>query len=145
MKKTSPLLLFLVFSLLFIVIASCGGSDSKTDTVKKDKYEQKKESLEEIEKKNPLRFLTVSSRDKRNLLGQTVINGTIKNAASVAVYKDIEIEISFYSKTNALLEKEIETIYDAIGPGKETDFKTKYRAPKGTDSVTLRVLKAKCE
>lgn len=145
MKKISKLFLFPVFGLLVMVVASCGGGDSKTDTVKKDKYEQKKESLEEIEKKNPLRFLSVSSHDKRNLLGQTVINGTIKNTASVAVYKDIEIEISFYSKTNALLEKDIETIYDAIGPGKESDFKTKYRAPKGTDSVSLRVLKAKSE
>jgi hypothetical protein len=147
MKKTSLLLLFSVFSLLCIVITSCGGSesDSKTDTLKKDKYEEKKENLADIENKNPVRFLSVNGHDKKNLIGQTVVKGTLKNKATVAIYKDVEVELSFYSKTGALLEKDIEVIYDKIEPGKETDFKTKYFAPKGTDSVALRVLKAKSE
>lgn len=147
MKKTRLLMLFSVFSLLCIVIASCGGSnsDSKTDTLKKDKYEEKKENLADIEKKNPVRFLSVSGHDKKNLIGQTVVKGTLKNKATVASYKDVEVEMSFYSKTGALLEKDIEIVYDKIEAGKETDFKTKYFAPKGTDSVALRVLKAKSE
>lgn len=145
MKKISKLIQFPVFGLLVMVIASCGGSDSKTDSLKKDKYEEKKESLAEIENKNPVRFLSVSGHDKKNLIGQTVVKGTLKNKATVATYKDVELELSFYSKTGALLEKDIEIVYDKIEPGKETDFKTKYFAPKGTDSVSLRVLKAKCE
>lgn len=145
MKKISKLFLFPVFGLLVMVVASCGGSDGKTDTGKKDKYEEKKENLADIEKKNPVRFLSVSGHDKKNLIGQTVVKGTLKNKATVATYKDVELELSFFSKTGALLEKDIEIVYDKIEPGKETDFKTKYFAPKGTDSVALRVLNAKCE
>ncbi len=144
MKKISPLLLLPVSCMLIIALASCGGSDNKTTaTVKKDKYEEKKESLEDMEKKDPVRFLSVSSHDKKNLIGQTVVKGTLKNRATVASYKDVEIELSFFSKTGSLLEKDNETIYETIAPGKETDFKTKYFTPKGTDSVAIRVLNAK--
>ncbi|MFN8252288.1 MAG: hypothetical protein U0V75_10430 [Ferruginibacter sp.] len=146
MKKTSLLLLLPVFSLLLITAVSCGGSDTKTTgAAKKDKYEEKKESLEDMEKKDPVRFLSVSSHDKKNLIGQTVVKGTLKNKATVASYKDIEIELSFFSKTGSLLEKDTETIYETIAPGKDADFKTKYFAPKGTDSVSIRVLSAKNE
>lgn len=144
MKKTRQLSLFACSILLVLLAASCGGNDPKTTaTVKKDKYEEKKESLEDMEKKDPVRFLTVTSHDKKNLIGQTVVKGTLKNTATVASYKDIEVELSFFSKTGSLLEKDNETIYETIAPGKETDFKTKYFAPKGADSVALKVLRAK--
>lgn len=143
MKKISKLFLFPVFGLLFMVVASCGGGESKTDAVKKDKYEEKKENLADMEKKSPVRFLSVSGHDKKNLIGQTVVKGTLKNKATVASYKDVEVELSFFSKTGALLEKDIEIVYETIEPGKEADFKTKYFAPKGTDSVALKVLSAK--
>lgn len=125
-----------------IIICSCNNSDKKAEGTK-DKYEQTKETLEETEKKNPTRFLSVTGHDKRNLIGQTVVKGTLNNSAKVASYKDVEIRLSFYSKTKALLEEDVETIFETIGPGKNADFKTKYFAPKGTDSVALKVLGAK--
>ncbi len=146
MKKLQNPVLIISFCLLFITLNSCGGSDAKNaSAVKKDKYEEKKETLEEMEKKDPVRFLSVSSHDKKNLIGQTVIKGTLKNKATVASYKDVEVELSFFSKTGTLLEKDNETIYETIAPGKESDFKTKYYAPKGTDSVVLKVVNAKNE
>lgn len=125
-----------------LFFTACSGDD-KTATKGKDKYEQTKESLEETEKKTPARFLTVSGHDKRNLLGQTVIKGTLTNNAKVVSYKDIDVELSFFSKTGALLEKDHEVIFETIAPGDSKNFKTKYFAPKGTDSVALKVLKAK--
>ncbi|MEI7471347.1 MAG: FxLYD domain-containing protein [Chitinophagaceae bacterium] len=127
-----------------IGITACNSNDNKA-VVKKDKYEQTKETLEQTEKKNPIRFLTVSGHDKHNLIGQMVIKGTITNTAKIASYKDVDIEISFYSKTGALLEKDNETIFETIGPGQSQGFKTKYFAPKGSDSVALAVIRAKSE
>ena len=86
----------LVF-LTAIVISACNSSDKKTDAAK-DKYEQTKETLEETEKKNPARFLSVTGKDKRNLFGQTVVKGTLNNTAKVASYKDVQIKLSFYSQ-----------------------------------------------
>lgn len=134
-------------ALLAVLISSgCGNHDEKpADKKPKDKYEQTKETLEETEKKNPQRFLSVEGHDRKNLLRQTVIKGTISNNAKVASYKDVDVELSFYSKTGALLEKDHEVIYETIAPGNKTDFKTKYFAPKGTDSVALKIIGAKTE
>jgi hypothetical protein len=127
-----------------IIMSACNSSDKKTDAVK-DKYEQTKETLEETEKKNPARFLSVTGKDKRNLLGQTVVKGMLNNTAKVASYKDVQIKLSFYSKTKALLEEDVETVFETLAPGKSAEFKTKYFAPKGTDSVALKIVGAKGE
>jgi hypothetical protein len=130
---------------LSLVFAACSSSDEETAEKPKDKYEITKETLEETEKKNPKRFLSVEGHDKKNLIRQTVIKGTISNSAKVVTYKDIDVELCFYSKTGALLEKDHEVIYESVAPGSNANFKTKYYAPKGTDSVALKILGAKTE
>lgn len=134
-----------LFALVFIstVLLSCGGNDTKNPVTEKENYEKTKESLGDKEKKNPENFITVSGHDKHNLLGQTVVKGTVTNKATVATYKDVDVKLDFYSKTGTLLETDKETIFEVIGPGQSKNFKTKYFAPKGTDSVALSVTAAK--
>ena len=106
-------------------------------------YEKSKASIEELEKKDPVRFLKVSGSNKRNLLGQTVIKGNIFSNAKMVTFKDIDVKLSFYSKTGALLEEDHEVVYESVNPGGSAGFKTKYFAPKGTDSVAMKVISAK--
>ena len=87
--------------LLSALLISCQ-SKVKTEATEKDNYEKAKESLKEKEKKNPTAFLKVTGKDKHNLIGQTVIKGSVANAAKVCVYKDVELELSFFSKTGVL-------------------------------------------
>lgn len=144
MKQLSVLIFAALFSAA--VFTSCGSSDNKTASTTKDKYEKEKETLEEMEKKNPLRFLSAAViKDKKNLLGQTVIKGEVNNKAKVATYKDVEIKILYYSKTASLLGESVETVYDKIAPGTVATFKSKEWAPKGTDSVVLKIMGAKVE
>ena len=140
MKKIIPALILVSF-----VFAACGGDEKANEGKEKDKYEQTKETLEQTEKKNPKRFLTVEGSDRKNLIGQTVIKGTISNKATVASFKDVDVELSFYSKTGALLQRDHEVVYETIAPGNNTDFKTKTRAPVGTDSVAMKIVGAKTE
>ncbi|MEP7230483.1 MAG: hypothetical protein ABI691_09545 [Ginsengibacter sp.] len=42
-----------------------------------------------------------------------------------------------------MFETDKETIFELLPPGQSKNFKTKYFAPKGTDSVALEVLAAK--
>lgn len=139
MKKIIPALIVLSF-----VFTACDGSDEKSADAK-DKYEQTKESLEQTEKKNPMRFLSVEGNDKKNLLRQTVIKGTITNKATVAAFKDVDVELSFFSETGALLLKDHEVVYKVIAPGSSESFKYKTYAPKGTDSVVMKITGAKAE
>lgn len=135
MQKIIPLLI------LFFFITACKNQKNEKDFDTKS-YETVKETLAEKEKNNPGRFLMVSNRDRKNIIGQTVVIGSISNKATVCWYKDVELRLSFYSKTGAKLDEGLETIYENIGPGKTVKFKTKYFTPKGTDSVAISVNKA---
>ncbi len=138
MKK---FILFLLIS--SVILCSCNSNSAKNAQTEKESYELTKENLLKKEQKDPSVFLMVSGHDKRNILGQTVVKGTIINKATVAVFKDVDLKLSFYSKTRALLETDKETIFEILYPGEYKNFKTKYFAPKGTDSVALEVLGAK--
>lgn len=127
---------------LSVITASCNSSESKESKIN-DKYEETKLSLEEIEKKTPARFITVTGSDKRNIVGQTVVKGKVQNNARMATFKDIDVKLFFYSKTGVLLQEDQEMIYETLGPGESRSFKSKYFAPKGTDSIAMKVVSAK--
>ncbi len=134
-----------IFILIIVCAAmySCNNNDASSADSEKNSYEKTKESLLEKEQKSPQNFLIISGNDKHNLVGQTVVKAAITNKASVASYKDVDIQLDFYSKTGTLLETDKETVYEIISPGESKSFKTKYFAPKGTDSVSLKILSAK--
>ena len=136
-----------MYKLLFALITSatffsCQSTESKRNS-DINSYEVSRENLLSKEKKTPEYFLSVSGHDRRNLFGQTVVRGTVTNKATVASYKDIDVKMDFYSKTGTLLETDHETVYEVIPAGQSKSFKTKYFAPKGTDSVALHVVSAK--
>lgn len=127
--------------LLSVALFACtdGKKDKKFDT---ESYEKTKETLAEKEKNNPARFLIVTNRDRKNIIGQTVVIGTLTNRATVCWYKDVELRLTYFSKTGVKLDEGLETIYENIAPGKSVKFKTKAFAAKGTDSVAVTVIKA---
>lgn len=131
---------FAIFAFLMIVF-SCNSNDTKAK-VENANYEMNKSALFKKEAKDPAMFLRVSGDSRKNIVGQTVVKGTITNNATVAIYKDVDLKLSFFSRTKALLETDKETIYVIVDPGESRGFKTKYFAPKGTDSVALQVLGA---
>jgi hypothetical protein len=134
--------IFFAFALVATVISCDFATGDKTTTNEKN-YENSKESMEKTEQNKPTKFLTATASDKKNLIGQTVVKGTITNQAKVVTYKDVEVKLSFYSKTKAVVEQDIETIYENVAPGESVKFKSKFFTPKGTDSVAIEVLGAK--
>ena len=125
----------------FLCLA-CNSTQDKQNS-RKEKYENSKLSLEDIEKKTPRDFLTITGTDKKNLVGQTVVRGKIHNNAKIVTYKDVDVKLFFYSKTGTLLQEDQEMIYETIAPGTTTSFKSKYFSPRGTDSIALKILSAK--
>ena len=138
MKKVLFFLLIAVATLF-----SCNFDGKKNAQTEKESYELTKAELLKKEQKDPANFLTVYGGNRKNIFGQTVIKGNITNKSTVAVFKDVELKLSFYSRTGALLETDKETIFAILKPGETKSFKTKYFAPKRTDSVALEVLGAK--
>jgi hypothetical protein len=129
------------FILLFsVLLLAC---NSENAVKEKESYDSTKMQLLKKEEKNPITFIVVKGNSKKNIVGQTVVKGTLANKASIATFKDVIIKLDFYSKTRALLETDKEIIFQILNPGESQGFKTKYFAPKGTDSVGLQVLGAK--
>jgi hypothetical protein len=135
--------IFLPIFMATLLLTACGGGQKEGDTKSEKDYEKSKESLEQTEQKNPAKFITVDGDKKKNLLGQTVVRADINNNAKIVTYKDVDVKITFYSKTGTVLEEDHETIYENIAPGTSVHFKSKFFTPKGTDSVSFKVVDAK--
>lgn len=127
--------------LIMLAFLACS-NEKKEKGFDKANYEEVKENLADKEKNNPTKFLAVENSDRKNIIGQTVVKGTIHNKATIASYKDVQLKLSFFSKTAVKLDEAMETVYDNIPPGETIKFKTKYFAPKGTDSVSVKVITA---
>jgi len=130
------------FCTIALLCTACNNAEQK-EKAGKDKYENSKLSLEEVEKKSPVRFLSVSGNGKKNLLGQTVVKGKVHNNAKMVTYKDVDIKLFFYSKTGTLLQEDQEVVYESVAPGTTVNFKSKYFSPKGTDSIAMKIVSAK--
>ena len=129
-----------IFCLLFIIVilSSCSSDAKKSE---EQTYTEQKESLEQKEKKNPLHFLNVTGDNKKNIIGQTVIRGTLYNKATVVAYKDVRVKMLCY-KDGKMVEEHEDVIDDVLKPNSEKEFKTRYRLSKGTDSIYLSVMSA---
>ncbi|MBX9734457.1 MAG: hypothetical protein K2X37_10385 [Chitinophagaceae bacterium] len=131
-----------LFVILMIMCFLACNNQKKEKGFDKANYEEVKENLADKEKNNPAKFLVVENRDRKNIIGQTVVKGTLHNKATIASYKDVQLKLSFFSKTAVSLDEAMETIYENISPGETIKFKTKYFAPRGTDSVAVKIVKA---
>ena len=127
---------YLVVLLLVTWLTACNSANNQRPTAK---YEEKKKSLEEMERENPLQFLKIQGDHHINLVNQAVIEGAVKNTATIAAYKDVEIKITYKDKSGATIEKDIKTLNNMINPGETENFKIKTRKPKGTSSVQLDI------
>lgn len=131
-------LAFILLCSIFLIACNSDNAEKENNS-----YHETKTALLKKEEKDPAAFIVVKGNSKKNIVGQTVVRGTLVNKASVATFKDVDIKLNFFSKTKALLETDRETIYQILNPGESQEFKTKYFAPKGTDSVGLEVIGAK--
>ena len=84
MKKLTMRLCVLCF--IIFLIGSCKQKFDDKD------YKDNKQSLAIKEQTHPEAFLKLTSNDKRNLFGATIIKGKIYNTASVCGYKSTRVK-----------------------------------------------------
>lgn len=132
--------------ILAFIISSCnqsynGQNNSSSGTT--NNYEEKVKSVEEQEKEEPTRFVKVSGTYRNNFFGnKVIIEGDIQNHATVASYKDIVVEVIFYSKTETELGRQNYIIYEYCSPNQSKDFKLKIAKVDGTEKCGLNVVSA---
>lgn len=72
-----------------------------------------------------------------------VIEGKLSSSSTIAKYKDVVVNVNFYTKTDTYLSSEEFVVYEFVNPGSEVDFKIKTKAPKGYDKLSLEIIEAK--
>ena len=106
-------------------------------------YQEQILSIEDQEKAAPRKFLKASGSFKETVFtGKFKIDGTVTNSATVAKYKNVVIEVSFYDSKNKYLSAERYTLEDQFPAGSTKDFKLKIDPPKGADNCKWKVVAA---
>jgi len=106
-------------------------------------YEEKVQTVEEIERENPVRFLDASGTYNQNIWGTKLkVHGIVKNTATVATYKDAVVRITYYSRTQTVLGNKDYTIYDVFSPHSEKSFELKIENYKDVESIGWDVVSA---
>ena len=126
----------LAFALFLIIFASCDSANNQHPSAR---YEEKKTSLESMEKDSPLKFLKVKGDFHGNFVNQTVIEGEITNSATLVSYKDLQLQVVFRDKHGSVIEKQKEQLEEVIKPGSTQDFKIKIGHVKGANSLSVDI------
>jgi hypothetical protein len=111
-----------------------------------DTYQEKVMTVEEIERSRPTHFLTADGDYNDNFWGNKIkVHGVIKNAATVATYKDAVVRVTYYSKTKTELGSNEYTIYESFPPHSQVKFELKIDKIKDVETIGWKVIEATAE
>lgn len=132
---------WLVFILVPLLFFACH-TNSSPENYSASGYQKQKLSLEQQEKQDPLRFISSKGTYRKNVFGRFVLDGTIINTATIATYKDVVLEIKFYSQTETLLSTKQHTFYEYYPPGSTKIFQLKLDGDEGAAKIGWEVVGA---
>lgn len=108
-----------------------------------DSYEEKVMTVAEIENADPAKFLEASGTYNENFWGNAMkIHGDITNNATVANYKDVTLEVIFYSETKSEVDRKQYVIYDYFNAHTTKKFELKIERPNGAKTCGWRAISA---
>lgn len=106
-------------------------------------YQEQKMTIAEMENADPIRFLSADGKYNESFWGTKLkIRGEIINQATVASYKDVTIQVTYYSKTNTVLGTNEYTLYEVFQPNTITPFKLDIDNYKDVNSIGWEVIRA---
>ena len=100
----------------------------------------KKEATKEVF--SPTKYLTKNIKTHKNFVGKSVIEGSIANKSPNTIFKDVVLDVSYLSKTGAIISTQRFVVYEIIKPGKKVSFKFKTKSPLGTKSYVTDLITA---
>ena len=107
--------------------------------------EELKEELLQSERNEPHKFIHLSYRQWENLINERVVEAVFRNNASVAMYKDMTVQVGFLTETKKVLQLKEYTVHKYLPTNGEIKYKMKFSQPSGTNSVAVRLVRAEAE
>jgi hypothetical protein len=146
-RKTGLIILLIIFAVAILIIGGLFVADSFSDSGISDDifdtYNERVKSVDEIERENPLRFLSASGDYKENFWGDKIkVNCTIYNSATVVTYKDVVVRITYYTKSDTSIGSENYTIYEVFPPNSGKTIKLKINNYTNTSYINWEVVSA---
>ncbi|MEM0997246.1 MAG: hypothetical protein AAGN35_09215 [Bacteroidota bacterium] len=103
-------------------------------------------SPDELEREQKLKeharpgdFIEVQFEARKNILGETVAEGTLKNKAELTAYRDLQLMLYFEDELGEPLDSASQVIFEKILPDGETKFKIKQKGPRKSKGLNIRV------
>jgi hypothetical protein len=113
------------FFILFSCNSNSSNSSDTTETPKEKTADELRQELKQKEQQEPSKYLKTQAGMRRNLIDETVVEGTISNSSTSATFKDPVLEIVFLSKTNTQLSVQRKQVFELLSPGNSVKFKIK--------------------
>lgn len=139
-------------NILFLLILTYGCNQIGNGPAKTP--EELRLELKILEQANPSEYLTAEATINDSMVktreegwfndaefrkNGSVIRGRIKNAASLAKYKDIIVTVSYYSATNTVIKSEDHIFYEFYEPNSSKPFVLHVHAPTAMKKFGLQV------
>ncbi len=107
-------------------------------------YSENKISVGDYERMHPAEFLDATGTYNETLFGNKIkVHASVTNRATVANFKDIVIEVSYYSATKTLINTERFVLYEYVPAHSQKDFEWKIKPPGGTNTISWDAVDAK--
>ena len=127
--------IILVVLISFIIVSnSCKNSGPV--------YQVAKKTIEEVERETPKDFLTIEGTYRMGIIDNWVFNGKITSKATSIQYKDVVIEVNFFTKTNTLLGTNTYTVIEFVDPLKTIPFQLRLEGFKNTEKLGWSIVSA---
>jgi len=98
-----------------------------------------KEESRKKEPANPVSYLKVKMSWHKNLIGETVLEGTVHNSSPLANFKDPVLLVTWLSKTNTTMGATRYPLYEYLGAGNIIQYKLKVKAPSKIGDIKASV------
>lgn len=143
-KPKNPIKTILTLTVVvLVVLLAFWFINGRLESSDRTLYEVQKMSIEETEKLNPAEFLLAYGEYRENFWGNKFkIDCTIENRATVATYKDVQIRITFYTKTGTAIADDVVTIYEIFGPSSQKTINLQVDRYENVSSVDWEVIDA---
>lgn len=130
--------------LLLSVVIFWKFSLSETDSFEKTQInKQLDQKIKDFEKSQPVKFLTADGEYSANYRGnKLIINGTIKNSATLTTYKFVVVTITYFTKNKTVLDTESYRIFETFSPNSTKDFQLKIENYSKANSIGWEVTDA---
>jgi len=129
--------------LVSVVVGLVALTDYNNEQNSTSSYENHIVTVAEMEANEPLSFLEAGGEYRENFLGDKLkIKGFIRNTATITTYKDVVVEVVFYSKTGSTINTENYTLYEFYRPATRKDFELKVSNYSNVSKISWRVIGA---